>query len=343
MAESTQIGKTIQTLHVEQPHGQKVLYTNTINSDNPDAAGFDLVSGSTVGTSIIADLTYNGTYPQAVINAAKSCPYGFQFQGTPLSRIKVRDWFISMLGQTAWATLTSLELQDGLGYPLVHVPLAAISTPNGLSRYRGSVADNPVGITATASSYNSATGAITFPSASFVSTGLVGSPFMVVAGTGAGQTGTVKTNTATVVTPNTILQTPLDATSVVTFFYLNATGESGTTVTVQSNATLGDLSNGYYVVIVAGTGIGQVRKITSSSFTTATETITVPTWTTNPDSTSQIAITQAPQLNGIIDFTGYTWAATTPGYALQWAMLGTAATAGSPLRYGLRGFWSDFG
>lgn len=342
MGQSTLIGKTTGLLHVQSARGQKVLYTNTIDGTSPDQKEFDVVSGSTLGTSIVADLTFGATYPLSV-EGANACPYGPSFNGVSLSRAKVTNWFVSMLGVAAWTTMTALELQDTLGYPLVHIPVSALATPNGLNSYIGPVTDSPVGISATAASYNATTGAITFPASSFVSTGLVGSPFMVIGGTGAGQTGTVKTNTATLVTPNVILQTALDATSVVMFFYINGTGQSGTTITYQSNVTPGDLSNNYSVIIVSGTGAGQVRSIASSSFTSVTTTLNVAAWTTNPDSTSKFMITQIPEGFGIIDFTKYQWAASTPGQGLQWNTVGTAPAAGSPLRYGVHGYWSDFG
>ena len=338
MPSATQIGNVIEPYLVRRPQGQLVLYDNSLpDNERPPNDDFDLVSGSTVGTSIHPDLAYNATFP-VTIKSAVSCPYPLR------TRLKIRKLLLSMLGVTAWTTLTALQLQDGNGFTLVNIPTSALATPNGLMNYVLPASDNPVGISATATgTYNATTGATTFPASSFVSTGLVNSPFMIVAGTGAGQTGTVKTCTATVMTPNVPFLVAPDSTSVFTFFYANVTGGSGTTVTIQSNATLGDLSNNYHVVVVAGTGVGQVRKVASSSFSVVTQTITVAAWTTNLDTTSVIAITQAPQLNGIIDLSARNlWGAASIGKGLQWAIIGSAPGAGSSLRYEIDGFWSYF-
>jgi hypothetical protein len=65
------------------------------------------------------------------------------------------------------------------------------------------------------SSYASTTGVITFPANSFNSFGLVGLTCDVISGTGAGQSFTVQSNTATTITPANIPSTILDNTSVV--------------------------------------------------------------------------------------------------------------------------------
>lgn len=68
------------------------------------------------------------------------------------------------------------------------------------------------------------------------------------------------------------------------------------TATSGGNTTLADTGLSltanefadYYIQIISGTGIGQIRQITSHT----TTTFTVPTWTVNPDSTSVYVVTE---------------------------------------------------
>lgn len=62
------------------------------------------------------------------------------------------------------------------------------------------------------------------------------------------------------------------------------TSATGTTVTVPGDLT--SVNSNWKVTIYAGTGVGQIRAVTS----VAGQDITVPTWTTNPDSTSKFAL-----------------------------------------------------
>ena len=65
-----------------------------------------------------------------------------------------------------------------------------------------------------------------------------------------------------------------------------ATSATGTTITTTGKTWATDKWINYQVRITAGTGIGQVRKITDSDATS----LTVATWTVTPDATSQYVI-----------------------------------------------------
>ena len=87
-----------------------------------------------------------------------------------------------------------------------------------------------------------------------------------------------------------ILQAPLGAMEDV--FYsiplASGTAESGSATTLVDNdkAWTTDQWANKVVVIIAGTGSGQTRKVTSNDATT----LTIPAWITNPDNTSQYVI-----------------------------------------------------
>jgi hypothetical protein len=61
-----------------------------------------------------------------------------------------------------------------------------------------------------------------------------------------------------------------------------ATSGAATSLTDTGHTKVVNAYAGYYIQIISGTGIGQIRTITSNSATA----YTVPTWTVNPDSTS---------------------------------------------------------
>ena len=69
-----------------------------------------------------------------------------------------------------------------------------------------------------------------------------------------------------------------------------ATAGAATTMTDTVNLLFTDNTDlvGAFVFIHTGTGIGQERPVTA--FTASSDQVTVPTWTTNPDSTSQYEI-----------------------------------------------------
>lgn len=91
-------------------------------------------------------------------------------------------------------------------------------------------------------------------------------------------------------------------------------GKTGKTWTTNSFAN-------YQVRIVSGTGIGQIRTITSNTATT----LTVPTWTTTPDVTSVFCIESNDDFIYLLgnnavtmyrySISGGTWTTLSPGVA----------------------------
>src|SRR3989449_1033239 len=114
----------------------------------------------------------------------------------------------------------------------------------------------------------------------------VGRPVTITAGTGAGQTNTVTSNTANTLTVSPWITTP-DGTSkyviTQTSTALQDTSKSGTKAwTINQWA-------GRLVTITAGPGAGQTRTVSSNT----TNTLTVsPAWSPIPDGTSQYVIGQ---------------------------------------------------
>ena len=101
-----------------------------------------------------------------------------------------------------------------------------------------------------------------------------------------------------------------------------ATAGAATTITLaaDSNAT-DDFYNGYYLIITAGTGAGQIKAI--ADYVGATKVATVTTWGTNPDNTSEYIITP-------FNYTGTTAPAGDATYEL--VLEETASTAKAALR-----------
>lgn len=108
-------------------------------------------------------------------------------------------------------------------------------------------------------------------------------------GTGSGQVRKIVSNTATEFTVAAWSVTP-DATTTYevmhSFSAGLATSATNTTIVDSGKAWASDQWINYQVRIVAGTGIGQVRSITDNNATS----LTVATWTVNPDDTSVYAI-----------------------------------------------------
>lgn len=78
---------------------------------------------------------------------------------------------------------------------------------------------------------------------------------------------------------------------------------SATTTTISDTGktwTSDEFNDDYLVYIKSGTGSGQVREITD----TTTTTLTVSSWTTNPDSTSKYEIFYGDKVTETIDGTG---------------------------------------
>lgn len=90
-------------------------------------------------------------------------------------------------------------------------------------------------------------------------------------------------------TDGVLIATPsiVDLGEVNSYATGTATGGTSTTLVNSGKAwTTNQWSNAYQVRITGGTGIGQIRRITSNTGTT----LTVPAWTTTPDATSTYSI-----------------------------------------------------
>jgi hypothetical protein len=342
---ATQVLNTIKAYAPYPPKGKKVLWETTLPDDGPPmSGGFDGVTGSYEGSSILTDLLYTLTASAPLaLETAAACPATGP-DATPSTRAIVQKLVAAVNGVTAWTTSTSgitgIQLCDGLGLPLLFIPIIGL---NALAQFSFPANQQFVPMLATLTSYNSSTGVMTFASGTFSgANSQKGMPFQVVAGTGIGQTGWCSASTTTTVTPaGGAFAIPLDSTSVISFPYFLATGASGTTI-VASKATFNPtlpIDNIYYVVIIAGTGAGQIRPIPYNASPSAT-TITVATWDTTPDTTSVFMVTTSPWLFGAIDFSLATQQdVATLGQGLNLAPVGTM-TAGSPIRAQWYGYWS---
>jgi len=110
-----------------------------------------------------------------------------------------------------------------------------------------------------------------------------GRPDSITAGTGAGQTRTVSSNTKNTLTVSPAWTTTPDGTSKY--------------VILQTSTTLQDTTKSWHiniwtgrpVTITAGTGVGQTSTVSSNTKNTLTVS---PAWTTIPDGTSKYAIRQ---------------------------------------------------
>src|SRR5437867_2603425 len=112
-----------------------------------------------------------------------------------------------------------------------------------------------------------------------------GRPDSITAGTGAGQTRTVTSNTLTTLTVSPAWTTTPDATSKYVILQTSTTLQDTTKTGTQAWTT--DQRAGRTVADTAGTGVGQTRTVTSNTANTLTVS---PAWTTIPDGTSKYAI-----------------------------------------------------
>ena len=290
-----------------------------VSFPNLDLAEFRVVTGSPTGAVqsgqaqySVADMAYTNATLSLIPDYA--VPTGY--------RCYVSNFTLNVLANTAWTGGTWLSLQDGAGFPVAHVPLAAL---NAGAKINLSVSQLLFPYAPTVSSYAATTGVMTFASSTFVNLLMKDSPFQVIAGTGIGQTGIVKSNTTTTITPVTILGTALDNTSVVAFHYVPLTGATSTVLTNSHAAwpTTVDL-RGNFVVVLAGTGVGQTAQIVSNTATA----ITVAAMVTTLDATSIIMITSNPELMGSVEL-GFNQACLTQSKGLQMVAGGTFTTAGT--------------
>lgn len=323
--EGTQVLNVIHNIEPNEPRGLNVIWETTNQNINPLASWFQTVTGSTQGSSILADVTYNQS-ANTSIKAIQSCPKNCR------PYVTFAKWQIN--GATSWTSGNAVILQDSNGNPVYYIPLVALQ---GLARGCTGVPELASPQTATVVSYVASTGVATFAAGTFTTTRFANTMATVIGGTGAGQSFIIASNTATTLTMVTPTPIALDNTSVVAVWYHAATAATGTTITDAKAAfpTTLDLSNGYYVVIVSGTGAGQTRAITSN---TATQ-LTVATWTTTPDNTSNFYVTNNPEGMGAIDQTSGMFNTLSTNAGLQVAVNGTMG-AGSPIRFLVEGFWA---
>lgn len=85
-----------------------------------------------------------------------------------------------------------------------------------------------------------------------------------------------------------------------------AQSATGTTITLAAAENYADdlLNNNTSVVILSGTGAGQIRCITD--WDQSDDQATVATWTTNPDNTSRYTLIETPNCNGAVGTNGIT-------------------------------------
>jgi hypothetical protein len=330
--EGTQVLNKLKTFVPLTPKGRMVIPETTGSNSNPLAGGFQGVTGSTLLGTNIADVIYNQAAAVA-IEPAQGCPSNTL---PYLQRLE-----LSVNGNTAWASASAgvpgIGIEDTLGNPFAFFPLLAL-TPSSSKRFPTNqtiLSQNSAVV-----SYVAATGVITFAANTFTTTTLAGVPAKVVAGTGIGQTFFIASNTGTTLTPALgTFPVALDNTSVVAIYYYAASAATATTISCTKLAawpTVVPLNNGFYVVIVAGTGIGQVRPVVSNTATA----ITVATWDTTPDTTSIFCVTDSPSLWGSVDL-GIASQSAIAGLnqGVQAAVIGTMS-AGSPVRLSYEGYWA---
>src|SRR3989442_975967 len=143
----------------------------------------------------------------------------------------------------------------------------------------------------------------------------------ITAGTGAGQTNTVSSNTANTLTVSSAWTTTPDGTSQYVIAQTSTTLQDTTKSVANANAWPANLWIGRPVTITAGTGAGQTRTVSSNT----TNALTVsPAWTTTPDGTSQYDITQTSTT-----LQDTTKAGTKAWTVNQWATLVVTITAGT--------------
>jgi|GEM_PF-4293356 len=332
-AESTQVKNRLVPFVAKSPSGHRHIPESSLGQSGN--FGLNLSCESAIGTGgnnkLLADISYNMPSALVVVPATR-CPNNL--------RPVIDEVTLAVQGSTGWSGGTGLYLADTSGgVPFGFWPLSALGA---LAKQSFPATEQHVPLQLTVSSYAASTGVMTFPSSSLINNTLVGLPFYCIGGTGAGQVaGIVSAQTATTITPVTIPNnlygnlTPLDSTSVIALPYYIATSSSGTTIVASNGAFTSSALIGYYAVIVAGTGAGQYRQITANT----TTTLTVATWTTNPDTTSVFMITSNPSMQGALDLTGFQYDIGTINTGLQFQLQGTFS-GGSNIRATIPSYWA---
>lgn len=143
----------------------------------------------------------------------------------------------------------------------------------------------------------------------------------IFSGTGAGQIRQITSNTSTTLTWSSAGTAPTSTSRYMILGFDAGTATSGTSTTITDSTkswTVNRWTN-YSVRILAGTGAGQVRSISSNTSTALT---IVGTWTTNPDSTSVYVIQGDPdkmyiQFGGIAATSIYNLDSLVPSFGRQ--------------------------
>jgi len=135
---------------------------------------------------------------------------------------------------------------------------------------------------------------------------LIGNMIILTSGTGSGQQKIIKSNTATAITVFENWITNPDNTSVYRIikgpqaFSGKATAGAATTLTVSSATWDTNQWAGYTIETTAGTGSGQTNTVTSNTGTV----LTVPTWGTNPDNTTEFEIYRQTGIDALLPSVG---------------------------------------
>ena len=313
-----------------------------------DSCDFKAVSNSAYGTNARLDITNAQTAGALLLDAA-DCPPGW--------RTYIEGMMIQVLGPVAWTfsagTLPGIGIQDGNGNVIATIPIGALL---GNAIYAiGTVNEvaTPVligsGQTLTAT-YSAAGPTITASATAFVTTTLAGTAVVtIVAGTGAGQSVLIASNTATVLTLAKAFDVAPGASSVFAVSYLTVASTGSTTTDVFTAVGSGIVATGQnYRVGIAGTSIGLTAPY--KSFSTVTGTFSYATATASVAG-DVVRITTNPSLMGIAapgigniasvaPNTGNGSVVTTaPASNIYGNLLGTGS-AGSPVRVDLWGYFA---
>lgn len=234
---------------------------------------------------------------------------------------------------------TSLKGNAELSFPTPDVTVPLVLGPNTVN--------GPVGTPVTTFTINAAQTIVTAAAACMVANIGVGGTIRVIDGTGKGCAAVITACTTTTCTFSPAFATTLDATSVVAIDYQTIKTATDTTHSTLQNAagtpfTANAFDNGYNLVVVGGTGVGQVRPISAS--TTAGALTLAYAYNTNVDTTtSLVQITNNTELNGAVDCcVADKWATLTAAKGIVASVNNQAGTSpvGSSVRIYMEGFFA---
>ncbi len=258
----------------------------------------------------------------------------------PAYRLYITDLSIAVIGPVAWASASTnpgVYIQDTNGNPLVFIPLSALQ-PLAVYNLGGAELASPLvigsGQTITAT-WTQSTLTLLASAACFNSTAnaMAGLPVTIIAGTGAGCSNTIKTNTTTGMVMNQSWLVTPDSTSVYAIQYYQVASGSTTTAVLTATSIVNPQNFSYYGL--SGTSAYYTAPVKSASTVTNTLAYAMGAATAAGDIGR---FTNAPQLNGIANLgVGFNWNALAQGAGLVAALSGTFS-AGSNVRIGWRGF-----